>query len=67
MKADIEKEYCVVLYSKITRLEDEEYFDDKNESIKYAKKMADENTITSVYELIYEENYESSECIWESE
>ncbi len=61
------KNYQVVIYSKITDLEDYEYFTNKQESIKYAKKMADENTITSVWLCEYDENYEDNECIWESE
>jgi len=63
------REYKVVVYSKITELEEYEYFTNKKDSIKYAKNMADENTITSVwlYEFDDEFTEEYSECIWESE
>lgn len=63
----MKRQYQVVIYSKITDLEEYEYFTNKQDSIKYAKKMADENTITSVWLCEYDENYEDNECIWESE
>lgn len=47
----------VVIYSKITNLEEYEYFDNKEDSIKYAKDICDKNTITSVWL--------NNECIWE--
>ena len=55
----MEEEYKVVMYSKITNLEEYEYFDNEEDSINYAKNMSDENTITSVWL--------NNECIWESD
>ena len=43
------KEYQVIIYSEITKLEEYEYFTNKKKAIEYAKKMADENTRTSVW------------------
>lgn len=67
-------EYKVVVYNKLTNLEEYEYFgeEESEESmIKYAKEMADENTITSVWRYSeYVDNYgiqEDSVCVWESE
>jgi len=67
-------EYKVVVYSKLTNLEEYEYFgeEESEESIiEYAKNMADENIITSVWKYSeYVDNYgihEDSTCIWESE
>ena len=66
-------EYKVVIYSQLTNLEEYEYFGEESEEsvIDYAKKMADENTITSVWRYSeYVDNYgihEDSVCIWESE
>ena len=43
------KEYQVIIYSEITKLEEYEYFTNKKKAIEYAKEMADENTRTSVW------------------
>lgn len=55
----MEEEYMVVIYSKITELEEYEYFDNEEDSIEYAKDMCDKDTITSVWL--------DNECIYESE
>ena len=52
-------EYMVIMYNTLTKTEEYEYFSNKNDSIKYAKDMVDENTITSVFK--------GKEIIWESE
>lgn len=65
----MEKEYKVVMYDTILKDEEYEWFTNKKESIKYAKDMVNDRTITSVWliEYDYENNEENIECIWESE
>ena len=65
----MEKEYKVVMYDTILKDEEYEWFTNKKESIKYAKDMFNDRTITSVWliEYDYENNEENIECIWESE
>lgn len=65
----MKKEYKVVMYDTILKDEEYEWFTNKKESIKYAKDMVNDRTITSVWliEYDYENNEENIECIWESE
>lgn len=65
----MEKEYKVVVYDKEFDYEEYEYFATEKKAIKYAKKMASDRLITSVWlcQFDFDEQYENIEMIWESE
>lgn len=61
------KEYKVIIYDKITNMEEYEYFTNKKESISYAKDIKDENNSVLVEKITYdyEDDYEDMEYILE--
>ena len=65
----MKKEYKVVVYDKEFDYEGYEYFATEKKAIQYAKKMASDRFITSVWlcQFDFDEQYENVEMIWESE
>ena len=61
------KEYKVIIYDKITNMEEYEYFTNKKESISYAKDIKDENNSVLVEKITYdyEDDYEDMEYVLE--
>ena len=61
------KEYMVVIYDLINEYEEYEYFTNEEESIEYAKSAKDDNNITSVFLIEWNNDIETKNIIWESE